>query len=349
MINPEPLQVNEEENGSVEQGNNQTSVRIFEFFMVVCVAFGYSIWYSIYPLFVESRNDQVTRIASLTLQIVLALALLGYVLCRRQQLVSNTASLVSSQDSGQALPFCLTRKLTSSIQHVHIFEWGLILMLAFWQPVFNLAYAWVTDVDYDRGLTGALAANVDQLRGMLRDALALCVLGYVLYRRQRSFSDIGLRWSAKDAALALPLFLFGILSSAVQRPLVDGLGQIFGQPGWHPPNIGAIFFGTEDIPVAVVPSWFLNGFNEELIVRAFVMTEVIKLTRRTWLAVVISVSIQTSYHFYQGVPIALSHIAIFTIYSLFYARTRLILPVALAHSLLDLGYVWDHGLWIISH
>jgi membrane protease YdiL (CAAX protease family) len=56
------------------------------------------------------------------------------------------------------------------------------------------------------------------------------------------------------------------------------------------------------------------------------------------------VCIQTSYHFYQSVPIALSHIAFFGVFALFYARTNSILPVALAHSLFDLRIDWGYGI-----
>jgi len=80
----------------------------------------------------------------------------------------------------------------------------------------------------------------------------------------------------------------------------------------------------------------INPIKEELIARAYVMSEVRFLTGRWWAAVVASVGLQVCYHFYQGVFAALSYSAVFLVFALYYARTRLILPVILAHLYFDL-------------
>lgn len=86
----------------------------------------------------------------------------------------------------------------------------------------------------------------------------------------------------------------------------------------------------------------INPLKEELIARAFVMSEVRFLTGRSWVAVTASVGLQVSYHFYQGIFAALSYIALFLVFALCYSRTRLILPIILAHlyfDLLALGFI----------
>jgi membrane protease YdiL (CAAX protease family) len=80
----------------------------------------------------------------------------------------------------------------------------------------------------------------------------------------------------------------------------------------------------------------VNPFFEELIARAFVMTELKALTRNTAIAIAGSVLLQTSYHFYQGAPAAISHGATFLVFSLYYAKTNRIGAPILAHLLLDL-------------
>ena len=125
--------------------------------------------------------------------------------------------------------------------------------------------------------------------------------------------------------------------------MIYWLGQTFGPPGWHPPDVAAMLY-VGGIQIATSADDLLVGFYEELIVRAYVMSEIISLTNQPWLAILISVAVQTSYHFYQGVPLALSHVMLFTAFALFYAKTRLILPVALAHSLVDLSVTWNYGL-----
>jgi membrane protease YdiL (CAAX protease family) len=81
----------------------------------------------------------------------------------------------------------------------------------------------------------------------------------------------------------------------------------------------------------------LNPFYEELLVRAFLISEVEAIYRSTALAVFASVALQTSYHFYQGLPAALSHIPPFLLFSLYFVRTRRILPVILAHMFMDIS------------
>ena len=65
------------------------------------------------------------------------------------------------------------------------------------------------------------------------------------------------------------------------------------------------------------------------------MTEIKSLTRSISLAVFFSVLLQTSYHFYQGVPAALSHTGLFLLFSLYYAKTGRIGAPILAHFFID--------------
>jgi membrane protease YdiL (CAAX protease family) len=187
-----------------------------------------------------------------------------------------------------------------------------------------------------------LARALSHLNGILDHTICLVVLGYILHRRNQSFSNLGLQWCARGAVLALPLFLAGAFVNAVTWPLVPWVGQTFARPGWTPPDLHRLMW--PDTTLLIVPEQLLNGFAEELIARAWIMTMVARFTRRNWIPVVVSVSVQISYHFYQGGPVALSHIPLFTLYALFYARTRLVLPVALAHTLEDLWISWNYGL-----
>jgi membrane protease YdiL (CAAX protease family) len=95
-------------------------------------------------------------------------------------------------------------------------------------------------------------------------------------------------------------------------------------------------FGTAlgFLPVLYV---LLNPFYEELLVRAFLISEMEAIYRGTALAVLASVALQTSYHLYQGLPMALSHIPAFLLFSLYFVRTRRILPVIFAHMLMDVS------------
>ena len=80
---------------------------------------------------------------------------------------------------------------------------------------------------------------------------------------------------------------------------------------------------------------FLNPFYEELIVRAYLLTEVRQLTGSATKAVILSTVLQTSYHLYQGGPSALSWGIIFLLFSIYYAKTGRIAPIILAHLYMD--------------
>lgn len=105
---------------------------------------------------------------------------------------------------------------------------------------------------------------------------------------------------------------------------------------WHPERV--LF--TEGISYTTFLFQFINPIFEELIVRAYLMTEVKSLTGSTALAVVLSVLLQTSYHFYQGGLLALSLGIVFLIFSLYYARTNRILAPMVAHMIFDVSATW---------
>ena len=87
--------------------------------------------------------------------------------------------------------------------------------------------------------------------------------------------------------------------------------------------------------VVAIPLSLLNPFFEELIVRAYVMTEVIELTGSSTLAITLSVAVQFSYHLYYGWVGAISMSFLFAVFALYYLRSRSALPIILAHAIFD--------------
>jgi membrane protease YdiL (CAAX protease family) len=175
---------------------------------------------------------------------------------------------------------------------------------------------------------------------ILREITGLLLLGYVLFRRGRQFKDIGLRWSFRDVGVGLILFVVSFMSrgwgamaiGSLQRTLHIALGashtarEIFGHPSY-----------------VSIPFSLLNPFFEELIVRAYLMTEIVDLTGSAALAVVVSTVIQSSYHLYYGWATALTFLFPFLIYSLYYARSRRVTSIIVAHELFDavaLAHLW---------
>ena len=168
----------------------------------------------------------------------------------------------------------------------------------------------------------------------------LGLIAYILYRQGRRFLDIGLNFRPWDLAIAVPIYAVGF---AARRLLQDFAARLLKQPtdhaglwtmlcygfsyDWHVSH--AYFFTTLFLGV-------LNPFTEELIVRAYLMTEIRALTGSVPLAVVASTLFQTSYHFYEGILPPIGHLAMFFVFSLFFAKTKRIMPVIFAHMFADI-------------
>ena len=111
-------------------------------------------------------------------------------------------------------------------------------------------------------------------------------------------------------------------------------------------NVGQYLFGS-GIFFTTILFQFINPFFEELIVRAYLMTEVRRLTNSVTKAVLISTVLQASYHFYQGGPAAIAHGAEFLILAIYYAKTNRITPIILAHLYADVGGTLEY--WLRYH
>jgi membrane protease YdiL (CAAX protease family) len=80
----------------------------------------------------------------------------------------------------------------------------------------------------------------------------------------------------------------------------------------------------------------VNPCFEELIVRAYTMTELAAFKLPEGSIILLSVLLQAGYHLYQGAPAALLGSSLFFVFALYYAATRRALPIILAHLYFDL-------------
>lgn len=166
------------------------------------------------------------------------------------------------------------------------------------------------------------------------ELLSLGVLCYVLFRQGRSLRAIGLSYRWRDVPLSVGLFGVAYLAFYIAYVVLYYLhffvtGQLLKL--WE----GAPRIMGNRPSIALVVFILLNPWFEELIVRAYTMSEITFLVDKPWLAVVISVGIQSSYHLYQGIPNALLLGVGFAVFSIYYAKSRRIFPVILAHFYAD--------------
>jgi membrane protease YdiL (CAAX protease family) len=168
--------------------------------------------------------------------------------------------------------------------------------------------------------------------GILQEATALLLLGYVLSRRGRRFADLGLRLSLRDVGVGLLVAAVSYAAYGLGHTLVQTIHHVmYGSFAAGP--TGKDFFAHPS--VLAIPFSLLNPFFEELIVRAYLMTEVMELTGSSTLAVALSVGVQFSYHLYYGWVGAISLSFLFLVSALYYARSRRALPIIVAHGFFD--------------
>jgi membrane protease YdiL (CAAX protease family) len=181
------------------------------------------------------------------------------------------------------------------------------------------------------------------LTAAFHEATMLGLVAFLLARRGLSFRSLGLKWSLLDIPRSAGLWFVG----AVGHTLVYGFLKLTGLALLLQPvavqHVSELLFAGE-VSVVAVLFQFLNPFFEELIVRAYVITAIKNLTGKAGAAILVSAVLQTSYHFYQGVPLAISDFAPFLVFSVYYARTNRIAPLILAHLYFDLSgtlyYYW---------
>jgi membrane protease YdiL (CAAX protease family) len=198
----------------------------------------------------------------------------------------------------------------------------LVLFVCWAQPVFTSIYHLVHGEVTRNSVTG--------LSGVIRviDAVAkIALLVYVLSRQGRGLRQLGLTAERPDILPTLLLtivhflvnFLFGVRVPPAQLNLA-------GFP------VLAILFASLLLGITLL----LSAAAEELIVRAYLITEVVELTGQVPLAVLASACLQGLYHLYQGPFRAMVATVTFLVCSVYYVKTRRITPVILSHFFYNL-------------
>jgi membrane protease YdiL (CAAX protease family) len=220
----------------------------------------------------------------------------------------------------RAVPAAAAETMPGS-RRLRLFELALVVGVGFMQSTITALYVWWVAEAPSSG--GGVFSNVSHI---VSSTLAIALLAYVLFRRGQSLKSIGLVFRRTDILWGLAILVFDkLMASAVSRA-VSG----FATPKGYPVGDSGLLRWLSVIPGAA---------KEELIVRAFLMTEVAGLTGSWGIAVIASVGFQSLYHLYLGTPDALLTAGSFFVSAVYYANTRRITPVILAHSLHNFIYL----------
>lgn len=169
---------------------------------------------------------------------------------------------------------------------------------------------------------------------ILQEAGSLALLCYILFRQGRSLRDIGFSFRWLDIPISFGLLILCWISAGIVYAGVNLLHHFWTGHYVERWDNAVAMLGTHVSFLAVV-FLVLNAFFEELIVRGYLMSEITAWKNNVWLAGLVSVGIQSLYHIYQGVPNMISIAGLFTVYAIYYGKTRRILPVILAHFYVD--------------
>jgi hypothetical protein len=196
---------------------------------------------------------------------------------------------------------------------------GLVLLVALAHPLVITFGRWASPEP-------ASDPTLGRIYEIITSVSLLCLLAYVLFREGRSLRDLGTtaRWS--DIPLGLALAILAVVPYAIPD---------FGEHGTLGVTLGSPLT-VERVSLIALVTLVCATAKFELVLRAYLMTEVLALTGSAILAVAASIAVREPYHLYP-LPAVVRGL----IFSLFYWKTRRATPLVL-------GAIGS-GLWAWLH
>jgi membrane protease YdiL (CAAX protease family) len=157
--------------------------------------------------------------------------------------------------------------------------------------------------------------------------------------------------------VALALYLLGehrrTLGLSLDRPAFDAgwgtaLAAAIGIPGLLLVYVAATLgLNAQIVPAALQPVWWAvpvlilaaaqNAVVEEVIVVGYLMTRLRQMGLGTVAIVATSAVLRGSYHLYQGFGAFVGNAVMGVVFALFFLRTKRVMPLIVAHTLLDVA------------
>ncbi|MDU0205838.1 CPBP family intramembrane glutamic endopeptidase [Paenibacillus sp. PFR10] len=181
---------------------------------------------------------------------------------------------------------------------------------------------------------GVEVSNLRFGLNVIFEVLGLILLGVSLKIQKRSFKEFGLTFKFSDLGHALLLYFSFYILEIILFLFVPDLKSEPHNVEFYKSNITLFYF------IFII----VNPFFEELIVRAYGITEFLHFFKKEEIAVLVSTLIQTSYHLYQGAIPAILNGLLFFIFSIYFAKKRRIIPIILVHGFFDIyAMIQLHG------
>lgn len=163
--------------------------------------------------------------------------------------------------------------------------------------------------------------------------------------------------------VALALYLLAYLRRPGTGPILAGLGLDRGQPGRDLirgaalaagiglPGLGLYLLArqlgvnTTVAPANLTAAWWTlpvlvlaaaqAAVLEEVVMVGYLFTRLEQMRIRGWAIVAVSAGIRGAYHLYQGLGGGIGNVAMGVVFGLVYRRTGRVMPLVIAHLLLD--------------
>ena len=171
---------------------------------------------------------------------------------------------------------------------------------------------------------------------ILEEIASLFLVAYILMRCKVRWRELGIRWSLRGILVGLALAAVSYAAYWAAYHSFVAMHNAFWPTVPFQPEPSSIIGRPAPLLTLLM---CINPFFEELIVRAFLMSEVKALTGSWIPAVLLSTLIQASYHIYYGWIVTIALAFQFLVFSIFYARRRQAVPLIVAHGYFDLYWV----------
>jgi len=162
---------------------------------------------------------------------------------------------------------------------------------------------------------------------VLCESFLLVAVGLFLYLRGWSFADFGRRPTVPQFFVGVPLAVAAYLSTVVLYAIFSTPSAALSGRG-TPVNLTDVDGLTTAIGAAV------NSIFEEILVVGYVMRRIAGRFG-SWSGVHVSALIRLACHAHQGAVAILSILPIGYLFAYWYARRRSLLPLVVAHTILD--------------
>jgi membrane protease YdiL (CAAX protease family) len=214
---------------------------------------------------------------------------------------------------------------------LRILEWVLVIFIAFVPSIVGSIYAFA----YGSKGSNKDIGNEIIFGGIIYELIAIIALWFILASQKRNIKEILPGFKIADIPISIILMVINYFIYIAGIFIFHKIFFILNGQQFISPEFNNAYMqsGLSIFSLLLVA---INPFYEELIVRAYTITELSTLANSKFIGIAVSVIIQSLYHLYQGGAATFALALTFIIYSVYYAQTKRIWPIILTHLYFDL-------------